>query len=377
MDGAPGIDADPLRRQVHRELALLGDPEAPDHVDGQVGAQEHPRPSASPASSARKNEPRNASVVDPRRRGRWARPACRRRPRRPPDGWRASPPCPAARPSTSQRELEHGRARTAPARTTVPATKFMTPMKSATNGEAGLAVDLERRADLLDRAVVHDHDAVGHGERLLLVVGHHDRRHAEAPLELLDLVAQVHPHLGVERGQRLVEQQEPGRGGQRAGQRDPLLLAAGELGRDTCRRASASPTRSSSSWTRRATSALRHPRVLEPVGDVLGRRSGSGRARRTGTRCRNRAWSAAAPRCRGPSCSIRPVVWMSSPAIARSSVVLPHPDGPRKQTNSPSYDLERDVVEGGEGAELLGEPARSGGTASLPSPYFFGSDFAP
>ncbi len=32
---------------------------------------------------------------------------------------------------------------------------------------------------------------------------------------------------------------------------------------------------------------------------------------------------------------IRPEVWMSSPAIARSSVVLPQPDGPRKQTNSP------------------------------------------
>ena len=37
-----------------------------------------------------------------------------------------------------------------------------------------------------------------------------------------------------------------------------------------------------------------------------------------------------------PPCSMRPVVWMSSPAMARSSVVLPQPEGPRKQTNSPS-----------------------------------------
>ena len=37
-----------------------------------------------------------------------------------------------------------------------------------------------------------------------------------------------------------------------------------------------------------------------------------------------------------PACSTVPVVWMSSPAMARSSVVLPHPDGPRKHTNSPS-----------------------------------------
>src|SRR5262249_51046630 len=37
-----------------------------------------------------------------------------------------------------------------------------------------------------------------------------------------------------------------------------------------------------------------------------------------------------------PPCSMRPVVWMSRPAMARRSVVLPQPDGPRKQPNSPS-----------------------------------------
>jgi hypothetical protein len=37
-----------------------------------------------------------------------------------------------------------------------------------------------------------------------------------------------------------------------------------------------------------------------------------------------------------PPCSTVPAVWMSSPAMARSSVVLPQPEGPRKQTNSPS-----------------------------------------
>ena len=44
-----------------------------------------------------------------------------------------------------------------------------------------------------------------------------------------DLVAQLHPHLGVQRGERLVEQQHARLDGERAGQRDPLLLAAGEL----------------------------------------------------------------------------------------------------------------------------------------------------
>ena len=38
-----------------------------------------------------------------------------------------------------------------------------------------------------------------------------------------------------------------------------------------------------------------------------------------------------------PACSICPLVWGSRPAIARRSVVFPHPEGPRKQTNSPSW----------------------------------------
>ena len=37
-----------------------------------------------------------------------------------------------------------------------------------------------------------------------------------------------------------------------------------------------------------------------------------------------------------PACRITPSLWMSSPAMARSKVVLPQPEGPRKQTNSPS-----------------------------------------
>ena len=44
-----------------------------------------------------------------------------------------------------------------------------------------------------------------------------------------DLVAQLGPHLGVERRQRLVEQQHVRPDRERPGQRDTLLLAAGEL----------------------------------------------------------------------------------------------------------------------------------------------------
>src|SRR5438309_8986032 len=38
-----------------------------------------------------------------------------------------------------------------------------------------------------------------------------------------------------------------------------------------------------------------------------------------------------------PACTIRPAVCNSRPAMMRSSVVLPHPDGPRKHSSSPGW----------------------------------------
>ena len=60
-------------------------------------------------------------------------------------------------------------------------------------------------------------------------MGDEDRRHAEPLLQRADLAAQPHALERVERRQRLVEQQQPGRRRERARERDPLLLAAGEL----------------------------------------------------------------------------------------------------------------------------------------------------
>ena len=94
-----------------------------------------------------------------------------------------------------------------------------------------VAVDLDRRTDLLDGALVHDDDAVGHGQRLFLVVCDHDGGDAEPAVKRLDLLAEKDADLGVKRRQRLVEEQQAGRGGQGAGQRHALLLAAGKLGR--------------------------------------------------------------------------------------------------------------------------------------------------
>ena len=90
-------------------------------------------------------------------------------------------------------------------------------------------VDLLGRAELADLAGAHHGDAIAERQRLVLVVGDEDRRHRDLPLQRL----QPHPgpvaQLGVEVGERLVEQQQARRRRQRPGQRDALLLAARQL----------------------------------------------------------------------------------------------------------------------------------------------------
>ena len=87
-------------------------------------------------------------------------------------------------------------------------------------------VEILLRADLVDSSLAHHHQAVGHGQRLLLVVGHHHGGQPELALQLADLDPHVLAQLGVEIGQRLVEQQHVGPEHQRARQRHALLLAA-------------------------------------------------------------------------------------------------------------------------------------------------------
>ena len=54
-----------------------------------------------------------------------------------------------------------------------------------------------------------------------------------------------------------------------------------------------------------------------------------------------------------PSSRIRPSVGCSKPAIIRSVVVLPQPDGPSIEKNSPLGIVEVDAVDGGHVAEAL------------------------
>ena len=104
-------------------------------------------------------------------------------------------------------------------------------MKPATNRLSRLVVELERRADLLDDAVVHHHDLVGHGHGLDLVVRDVDGRGLQPLVQLLDLGAHLHAQLGVEVGQRLVEQEHLRIAHDRAAHGDALALAAGKLAR--------------------------------------------------------------------------------------------------------------------------------------------------
>ncbi len=92
-------------------------------------------------------------------------------------------------------------------------------------------IDLLRRADLDDAALVEHRHPVGHGERLALVVRDEDEGEAERALQILQLALHLLAQLEVERAERLVEQQHLGPHHQRAGERDALALAAGELRR--------------------------------------------------------------------------------------------------------------------------------------------------
>ena len=104
-------------------------------------------------------------------------------------------------------------------------------MKSCTNALLRLLIDFFRRSGLLDASLVeHDH-AVGDLQRLLLIVGHEHGGDMDLVVQLAQPAPQLLADLGVERAERLVEQQDARLDGERARQRDALALAAGQLRR--------------------------------------------------------------------------------------------------------------------------------------------------
>ena len=175
-----------------------------------------------------------------------------------------------------------------------------------------------------------------------------DRRDLELVVQAADLEAHLLAQVGVEVGQRLVEQQHLGLDDDGAGQRHALLLAARQLGRiavlqraqlhdveDACRRGA-----SISAARQLAQLAGRSRRSRPP--------SCSARSRSSGRSSTCRA-SPAAPRrpaeeITWPSISIVPASGGMKPAIMRSVVVLPQPEGPSSETNSPCCSSRREVA---------------------------------
>ena len=148
----------------------------------------------------------------------------------------------------------------------------------------GLLVDLRRRAELLDPAVAHHGDAIGHRHRLLLVVRDVDERRPDVTVDLGQLDLEPLAELQVERAERLVEQQDRRTLDERPRDRDALLLAAGEL------RGHAVAERLEADEGERLLDALgrlgiRDPVHLQPEARRSRARSCAGRARSSGRRC--------------------------------------------------------------------------------------------
>ena len=112
-----------------------------------------------------------------------------------------------------------------------PSMKFERPMKPATKRVLRACVKSVGIVDLLDAALVHHRDTIGSHHRLGLIVRDVNRRDAEFVVQPPDLKAHFFAQIGVEIGERFVEQQHSRLDDDGAGQGHALLLSATELGR--------------------------------------------------------------------------------------------------------------------------------------------------
>src|SRR4029453_18058579 len=93
----------------------------------------------------------------------------------------------------------------------------------------GPLLDFGGRGELFDAAPGEERPPGGKRERLLVIVGDEDRGEAELIVDGTERSAKLPPDLGVERSERLIEQEDAGIAGECAGESDALPLPAGEL----------------------------------------------------------------------------------------------------------------------------------------------------
>ena len=192
---------------------------------------------------------------------------------------------------------------------------------------------------------------VRHDQRLALVVGDVDRGHAELALDAAELELHLLAQLAVERGQRLVEQQEVGLEHQRAGDRDALLLPAGQLVRPALAEPAEPDERRDSARPAPAIARASKPRIRSGKATLSAavRCGNSASLWNTMPIDRRQGGSGRAPAGRGSRS--RPRSGAMKPAIMRRSVVLPRAGRPEDGEEGALRQREGDAVDRQRGAE--------------------------
>ena len=93
----------------------------------------------------------------------------------------------------------------------------------------GPSVQLHGGPELLQAPLVQHSDAVPHGHRFHLVVGHINRRCSQFSLQLDDSLVRARSEFGVEIAQRFIHQKYLGIARHGASEGDPLFLSAGQF----------------------------------------------------------------------------------------------------------------------------------------------------
>ena len=167
---------------------------------------------------------------------------------------------------------------------------------------------------------------------------------ARRRLQRLDLDTHLHAQLGIEIGQRLVEEEDRRLAHDGPAHGDALALAAGKLAR------LAVEIGLELQHLRRLADALGDLRLgnagdLQPVGPCWRKPTCADRGRSSGTPWRCRARAAPGSLTTRPPMEISPDVMVSSPATMRSRVDLPQPRGADDDDQLAVGDLRVDPVD--------------------------------